>query len=86
MSTDDQPISVFAMARDPRLRRLFALVGRSLAEGSIEHVWAFEDVLLDIAPEYLPPDVLGGPDDDSEEVQQWNVWIDGLLEGVPGVR
>jgi hypothetical protein len=54
--SEDQYIGVFAMARDVRLRRLFALVGRALAEDELWYVEdGLRDCLLDLAPEYLPP-------------------------------
>lgn len=80
-AADDKPISVFAMKRDPRLRKLFALVGRGLADfdfnPDVED--AFYDVLLDLCPEFLPPDELGGPDDDSQTVDAWQMTINAAI-------
>lgn len=77
----DKAISVFEMTRDPRLRRLFALVGRTIADNELyeDAEDDFYGALLDLAPEYLPPDELGGPDDDSEVVDEWNRMIDATL-------
>lgn len=80
MADTDQLISTFAMDRDPRLRRLFALVGQALADGDLSDV---EDrlygILLDLAPEYLPLDEVGGPDDDSQIVADWEAMIANAL-------
>ncbi len=54
----DRLISTLAMVRDPRLRRLFATCGLALDSESLEplHHDLMLEVLLDIAPEYVPPD------------------------------
>lgn len=67
-------IPTLQMATDSRLRRLFALVGSALHEGDIDpHRDALEALLLDIAPEFLPPD---GIDDPSV----WEGWRDLVNE------
>lgn len=73
----DRTTSVFAMVRDPRLRRLFALVGRALADQDLnpDVEDAFYAAMLDLAPEYLPPDELGSPDDDTPLVDDWQRMI-----------
>lgn len=69
----DQLIPTLAMARDPRLRRLFAFVGLAIREDetgvgmlSARTSDALHGSLLDLAPEYLPPDYTD-PDQDDEQ-------------------
>lgn len=67
-------IPTMQMTSDYRLRRLFALVGSALHEDDISpHADALESLLLDIAPEFLPPD---GTDDPA----LWGGWRDLVNE------
>lgn len=51
----DQLIPTLAMAQDPRLRRLFALVGLCLEAEDLINEGDVHDVLFTLAPEYVPP-------------------------------
>lgn len=55
--SEDRLIPTLAMTLDPRLRRLFALAGKTLHEGdTIDTGDALYDALLTLAPEYVPPE------------------------------
>lgn len=55
---EDKLIPTLAMTRDPRLRKLFAICGMILDSEAAEPTDhdRLTEVMLDIAPEYLPPD------------------------------
>lgn len=81
----DQMIPTLAMTRDPRLRRLFALVGRAYAE-EVEG-WGLEPetldalfyTLMDLAPEFLPPEF--GPDADETLLAEWESMVEEATSG-----
>lgn len=81
-TTNDRMIPTLAMAQDRRLRRLFALVGFALADGTLadpDLEDAIERILLDLAPEYLPPDDWAAHPDDSDMARQWQGLIDAAI-------
>lgn len=82
----DQLIPTLAMANDPRLRRLFALVGRILDGAGMTTALSprledeLQDVMLALAPEYLPPD-----DTDDEHLrEQWDDLVHEAIRGGGG--
>lgn len=78
--TTDQMIPTLAMARDPRLRRLFALVGRALADDELfAHEDDIRDVMLTVAPEYLPPDNTDVDFSDDEIAEDWRALVGEAL-------
>lgn len=70
-------IPTLQMAQEPRLRRLFAIIGDALLD---ETFWDSEvtdeltDVMLDIAPEFLPPD-------DDDLMADWEAMIARARKG-----
>lgn len=75
----EQLIPTLAMTSDRRLRRLFALVGIALDERIRDPDLEDElnDVMLDIAPEFMPPDAT----DDVALYDEWAVFIQGIRQG-----
>lgn len=73
----DRLIPTLAMTRDPRLRKLFAHVGRVIhddMEGAVApDMTPLYDDLLDLAPEYLPPEF--GPDEDGSLMAEWQEMV-----------
>ena len=59
---EHRPLPTSAMAKDRRLRRLFALVGSAIYENDLDpysdEMW---HVLLDVAPEFVAPDSTDEP-------------------------
>ena len=60
---EHRPLPTSAMAKDRRLRRLFALVGAALHEDDLalygDDLW---QALLDVAPEFVAPDSTDEPE------------------------
>lgn len=73
---ETQTLPTAAIAAEPRLRRLFALVGSAIYENDIDpHAQELQDLLLDIAPEFLAPD-------DTDDPALWDEWRDMVNEAV----
>lgn len=69
----DVMLPTLALTGDPRLRRLFALVGKGLAdEGDFTDVEDdLYEIMLDVAPEYVVPDLT----DDPRLREKWEAMI-----------
>lgn len=66
--------TIFEVKRRPELRRLLAIIGLEFNAGTFfEREDELYKLMLDIAPEYLPPD--DGGAEVSELHEQWAAWM-----------